>query len=118
MSSAVLLVLMTLPAAALAAQAGVQPGVYRCWSFNISGGAGSCRMSSPITIHADGTYDESSTHGTWRARGNRITLSELKMRGPGVVAGNKIVFEYDFRGMHHTVTYLCQECGGGGGTNR
>ena len=118
MSPAVLLVLLWLPAVAAPAQGGVQPGIYRCWSFNISGGAGSCRMSAPIAIHADGTYDESSTHGKWRVKGNRITLSKLKMRGPGVVAGNKIVFEYDFRGMHHTVTYLCQECSGAGGAKR
>jgi hypothetical protein len=99
---------------AVAAQvhAGVQPGTYRCWSFHISGGAGSCRLSPPITIRADGTYDDSATQGTWRARGDRITFSHSKTRGAGVVAGNRIVFEYDFRGMHHTVTYVCQECGG------
>jgi hypothetical protein len=105
-----------LAVAAPVAQPGVQPGVYRCLSFNISGGTGSCRMSTPITIHADGTYDESSTHGTWRERGKRITLSESRFRGPGVVAGNRIVFEYDFRGMRHTVTYLCRECAADGPT--
>jgi len=110
------LVFAWLPAVAAQAQAGVLPGVYRCWSFNISGGAGSCRLSPPITIRADGTYDDVAAQGTWRARGNRITFSESKSRGPGVVAGNRIVFEYDFRGMHHTVTYVCQDCGGGGGT--
>jgi hypothetical protein len=110
MSSALTFVFACLVASAAHAQAGVQPGVYRCWSFEISGGAGNCRLSPPITIRADGTYDDIATQGKWRARGNRITFSESSSRGPGLVTGNRIVFAYDFRGMHNTVTYVCQEC--------
>ncbi|HXD40111.1 MAG TPA: hypothetical protein VN649_06085 [Ramlibacter sp.] len=106
------LVLAAVPAVAAPAQAKVQPGVYRCLSFNIAGGAGSCRLSTPIIINANGTYEESASSGTWRVKGNRIVFSDMKMRGPGLITGNKIVFEYDFRDMHHTVTYLCQECSG------
>jgi hypothetical protein len=111
---AVLCALAWLPAAAAQAQAGVQPGNYRCWSYNVSGGAGNCRLAVPIAIRADGTYSESSAQGKWRASGDRITFSESKIRGPGVVSGNRIVFEYDYGGRHHTVTYLCQDCSGGG----
>jgi hypothetical protein len=116
MSSALRFVFVCLLASAAQAQAGVKPGVYRCWSFEISGGAGNCRLSPPITIRADGTYDDIATQGTWRVRGNRITFSESNSRGPGLVKDNRIVFEYDFRGMRHKVTYACQECAAAGGT--
>jgi hypothetical protein len=116
MSSPVRFVFVCFLALCAHAQAGVQPGVYRCWSFEISGGAGSCRLSPPITIRADGTYDDMATQGKWRARGNRITFSESRSRGPGLVTGNRIVFDYDFRGMHNTVTYVCQECGAAAAT--
>lgn len=89
----------------------LQFGTYRCWSYNVSGGGGSCRLAAPVVINADGTYQESSTRGTYRVAGNRIQFSESTIRGPGVIAGeNQIVFEYDYRGFRHNVTYLCQDC--------
>lgn len=93
----------------------LEPGTYRCWSYNVSGGGGSCRLAPPIVIHADGTYQESSTRGTYRVAGNRIYFSESTVRGPGLVSGwNQITFEYDYRGWRHTVTYLCQDCASSG----
>ncbi|HYD78181.1 MAG TPA: hypothetical protein VEC06_00090 [Paucimonas sp.] len=93
------------------ADAGVQPGTYRCWSYNVSGGGGTCRLAPPIVINPDGTYQESRTSGTYQASGGRITFSESKIRGSGHIADhNRIVFEYDYNGRRHTVTYLCQEC--------
>lgn len=105
---AAMLAILLLPTAASA----LQFGSYRCWSYNVSGGGGSCRLAPPIMIRADGTYQESSTSGTYRIDGNRIYLSRSTVRGPGVIAGeNQITFDYDYRGWHHTVTYLCQDCG-------
>lgn len=104
---AAMLAVLLAPAAASA----LQFGSYRCWSYNVSGGGGSCRLASPIVIRADGTYQESSTSGTYRIDGNRIYLSRSIIRGPGVIAGeNQVTFDYDYRGWHHTVTYLCQDC--------
>jgi len=53
----------------------------------------------------------SSEKGTYKVQGGSVVLSESKIRGPGKLeAGNHVVFEYDFKGMHHRVTYLCQNC--------
>jgi hypothetical protein len=93
-----------------AAASDLQSGSYRCRSYNVSGGGGTCRLAAPIVIRADGSYQESSTSGTYRVVGNRIHFSQSTIRGPGVIAGNQITFEYDYRGWHHTVTYLCQDC--------
>jgi hypothetical protein len=89
-------------------------GQYRCWSYNVSGGGGSCRLAPPLVLNSDGTYQMSSEKGTYKVEDGKVVLSESKIRGPGKLeAGNHIVFEYDLKGMHHTVTYLCQSCGAG-----
>lgn len=86
-------------------------GRYRCWSYNVSGGGGSCRMAPPLVLHQDGTYEMSSERGTYTVEGDRIALSKSAIRGPGRLQnGNQIVFDYNHRGRRHTVTYLCQEC--------
>lgn len=86
-------------------------GTYRCWSYNVSGGAGSCRLSPPMILNPDGTYQMSSERGTYTVKGDTIILSESKIRGPGKLQnGNQIVFEYSYKGLNHTVTYLCQDC--------
>lgn len=85
-------------------------GVYRCWQYNISGGSGNCRLSPPLILSSIGTYTESSTKGTFTVSGDAITFSESKIRGAGkLIEGNKILFEYDYNGLHHTVTYLLSE---------
>lgn len=102
-----------------AAASALQFGSYRCWSYNVSGGGGNCRLAAPIVIRADGSYQESSTAGTYRIVGKRIHFSQSTVRGPGVIAAeNKISFDYDYRGWHHTVTYLCQDCGATSGSAR
>lgn len=107
---AVAVVLLFVPSSVSA----LQFGTYRCWSYNVSGGGGSCRLAAPIVINADGTYQESSTRGTYRVAGDRIQFSESTIRGPGTLAGeNQIVFEYDYGGRRHNVTYLCQDCAAG-----
>lgn len=88
----------------------LQIGTYRCASYNVSGGGGSCRLASPIVINADGTYKESSTTGNYRVSGDRIEFSQSTIRGPGTISGNQIHFEYDYRGWRHSVTYACQDC--------
>ncbi len=91
--------------------AALQFGSYRCWSYNVSGGGASCRLTPPIVINPDGSYQESSTQGTYKVSGNRIHFSESTVRGPGEITGqNQIIFEYEYRQWRHTVTYLCQDC--------
>ncbi|MDP2630102.1 MAG: hypothetical protein Q8P56_01720, partial [Candidatus Uhrbacteria bacterium] len=83
-------------------------GSYRCYSYNVSGGGGGdCRLFAPIVLNADGRYYVSSEKGTYAVKGDVITLSESKLRGPGkLVGGTQIRFEYDYNGWHHTITYL------------
>ncbi|MDE3084228.1 MAG: hypothetical protein KGJ37_03275 [Verrucomicrobiota bacterium] len=85
-------------------------GTYRCWSYN-AGGAGSRPPigTPPLVLKTDGTYAISSEHGMYTATGGTVVLSASKIRGPGhLVGGNKIVFEYDYKGRHYIVTYLRQ----------
>ena len=92
------------------AEAGVA-GTYRCWSFNVGGHAGTCELSPPLVLHRDGTYEISSEHGTYKVEGGQIILSKSKVRGPGTLRnGNQIMFQYSYRGLQQTVTYLCQDC--------
>ncbi len=87
--------------------AGIDAGTYRCWSYNVSGGGGSCTLSPAIVLKSDGTYSISSEQGTYQVAGDTLTLSQSKLRGPGkIIDGNKIRFEYDYQTLHHTVTYL------------
>ena len=89
----------------------VPSGTYRCWQYNVSGGGGSCRLASPIVLKSDGTYQESRTAGTYEVRGDRVLFSRSTIRGPGrFEGGNRIRFEYDYKGFHHDVTYLCRDC--------
>lgn len=87
-------------------------GSYRCASYNVSGGGGSCRNMQPLVLRADGTYQHSSTQGRWSAQGGRLHLSESTLWGTGEILGKDTIrFEYDYRGWRHTVTWICQECG-------
>ncbi|MBI3897796.1 MAG: hypothetical protein HY308_05790 [Gammaproteobacteria bacterium] len=97
--------------AAFEAEAAVA-GTYRCASYNVSGGAGSCRNMPRLALNADGSYQYSSTRGRWRVADGKLVLSESKLWGPGKILGHgSIRFEYDYRGWHHVVTWLCQACG-------
>lgn len=93
----------------MTAQANPLAGTYRCWSFNV-GGAGRRCTSPPLVLHPDGTYEMSSERGTYTVEGDDVILSESKIRGRGhLQGGNQIVFEYDFQGLRHRVTYLRHE---------
>lgn len=97
------------PAAPPAALASVA-GTYRCWMFNVGGAGGRCRTSAPIVLRADGSYEESSTRGSWTLRGSQVLLSASAVRGAGrLESGNQIVFEYVYNGRPHRVTYLRQD---------
>lgn len=62
-------------------------------------------------LRTDGTYQVSSERGTYSVKNDQIILSESKIRGPGRLQnGNQIVFEYEYNGWKHTVTYLCGDC--------
>ena len=107
-----MLSLLTAVPAALAQTGTLAPGSYRCASYNVSGGGGSCRNMPRLILHADQSYQFSSTQGRWLAQGGRLQLSESKLWGPGQILGPDTVrFDYDYRGWHHTVTWLCQQCG-------
>ncbi len=95
------------PAPALAGAADVA-GAYRCWSRNVGGAGGPCRTAPALVLRPDGTYSESSAHGTYLVRGDQLVLSASTVRGAGRLEGNRIVFEYVHNGLHHTVTYLKQ----------
>jgi len=93
------------------AAAQVAPGTYRCSSYNVSGGGGSCRTMPPLVLHPDGTYQFSSTTGNWTVRGDKLLLSESKLWGPGAIVGQDTIrFEYEYRGWQHVVTWICQGC--------
>src|SRR5438552_1807709 len=79
---------------------------YRCWSFNVDGGGGRCPSGSPIILHPDGTYQESSVRGRYAVKGDEIVFSKSTVRGPGRIKDRTIVFNYETAGHRYTVTYL------------
>jgi hypothetical protein len=86
------------------AQSGIA-GTYRCVSFNV-GGRGSRCISPPLVLKSDRQYQMSSEHGTYSIRGDRIFLSESRIRGAGQLLGDgEILFEYSYRGLQQSVTY-------------
>jgi hypothetical protein len=88
-----------------------RPGVYRCSSYNVSGGGGSCRNMPLLVLYPDGTYQYSSRRGRWSVRNDTLFLSKSTLWGPGKILGsNTIRFEYDYRGWHHVVTWVCTDC--------
>ena len=52
-------------------------GTYRCWSYHVSGGAGNCRIAPSLVLHADGRYEMSSEHGTYRVSGDVVTCVRI-----------------------------------------
>lgn len=81
-------------------------GTYRCWSYNVSGAGKRC-TSPPLVLNSDGTYQMSSEKGTYTVKGKELFLSESKIRGIGQLQdGRQIVFEYQYNGWNHRVTYL------------
>lgn len=82
-------------------------GTYRCWNFNVGGGGGVCR-NPPLELRTNGTYVMSKERGSYRIRGEKLTLSKSTFRGMGTISadGMQIRFQYKYRGLDHTVTYL------------
>lgn len=109
--------IVTLIGAAPSASAqpgGLAPGTYRCSSYNVSGGGGSCRTAQPLVLSPDGSYRYSSTSGHWTVAQSQLLLSRSTLWGPGEILGsNAVRFAYDYRGWRHTVTWICQECAQG-----
>ena len=105
------LLLLPRSAPAQPGDAALALGTYRCSSYNVSGGGGSCRTMPALVLRPDGTYTYSSTRGGWSIRGDRLVLSESSLWGPGTILGRDTVrFEYDYRDRHHVVTWICQGC--------
>jgi hypothetical protein len=82
-------------------------GTYRCVSQNVGGAGGRC-TSPPLLLNVDRTYQMSSEHGSYRIAGNRLYLSESRLRGTGLISGNDLIFEYSYHGLMQTVTYRRQ----------
>jgi hypothetical protein len=86
-------------------------GAYRCVSFNVGGAGGRCTNAPPINIRPDGSYSESSTTGRYSVSNGRIVFSQSSIRGPGeLLDDNTIRFQYTYKGLAHTATYLCADC--------
>jgi hypothetical protein len=79
-------------------------GTYRCASQNVGGAGGRC-TSPPLILNGDGTYQMSSEHGRYRIAGNRLYLSESRLRGTGQISGDELIFEYAYRGLIQTMIY-------------
>jgi hypothetical protein len=104
-------VLMSAGGHARAQSSALLPGSYRCLSYNVSGGGGSCANMPRLTLNPDGAYEYSSTRGRWSLHDGRLVLSASEFWGPGAIVGRDTVrFEYDYRGWHHVVTWVCQGC--------
>lgn len=106
-------VLLTVPAA-LSAQSSptaIAVGSYRCLSYNVSGGGGSCSSFQRLELNPDGSYQFSSTRGRWSVEDGNLVLSSSKLWGPGKILPDATLrFEYDYRGWHHVLTWTCQGC--------
>lgn len=101
--------LLTHPA--YAQQSSLNPGTYRCRSYNVSGGGGNCATMPPLVLYPDGSYQYSSTRGHWRIHNDSLFLSRSTLWGPGKIIGkNSVRFEYDYRGWHHVLTFVCSNC--------
>jgi len=88
-------------------------GTFRCVSFNVGGAGGRCTNAPPIDIRPDGSYSESSTTGRYTISNGRILFSQSTIRGPGeLIDDNTIRFQYTYKGLAHTATYLCAGCSG------
>jgi alpha-tubulin suppressor-like RCC1 family protein len=85
-----------------------EASVYRCWHFNGGNVGGTCRISTPLVFNADGSYQESTTRGTYTIVGDRVALSASTVRGPGRIDGNTIIFKYVSDNTQFTSTYLLQ----------
>ncbi len=104
---------LAIPAALSAqpSQAGVAVGTYRCLSYNVSGGGGSCSNFQRLVLNPDGTYRFSSTRGRWSVENGNLILSSSKLWGPGKILPDATLrFEYDYRGWHHVLTWTCPGC--------
>lgn len=113
MTCAALVAALSGPQAAAESQsAELMSGTYRCSSYNVSGGGGSCRTMPRLVLDPDGSYRFSSTRGQWSSRKDgQVVLSESRLWGPGtVVAPTTLRFEYDYNGWRHVVTWVCQDC--------
>jgi hypothetical protein len=103
--------MITAAPSASAQSGGLVPGTYRCSSYNVSGGGGSCRTAQPLVLSPDGSYRYSSTVGHWTVDQGRLLLSRSTLWGPGEILGSQAIrFAYDYRGWRHTVTWTCGEC--------
>ena len=86
-------------------------GSYRCLSYNVSGGGGSCASFQRLVLNPDGTYQFSSTRGRWSVENGNLILSSSRLWGPGRIQSDHTVrFEYDYGRWHHVLTWGCQGC--------
>ena len=78
---------------------------FQCASLVVNGRSGRC-TSPPLVLYPDGKYKIWGEQGTYKIEGNRLELSESRKRGRGrLLPGRQIVFEFNYRGKKHIVTF-------------
>ena len=78
---------------------------FQCASVVVNGRIGRC-ASPPLVLYPDGKYKIWGEQGTYKIEGNRLELSESRKRGQGrLLPGRQIVFEFNYRGKKHIVTF-------------
>lgn len=91
-------------------KSGTMEATYKCWTFNVGGSTSKC-TSPPIVLKKDGSYTMSSEKGTYNIAGEKIYLSESKLRGAGTFkeSRSQIIFEYTYNNLKHVVRYLTKD---------
>lgn len=90
---------------------GIATGKYTCFSFNVGGVGGSCTYMPQLTLKPDGSYQYDTSEGHWSIQNNKLVLSKAKTWGRGeILASNKVVFKYYYRGLLQVVTWVCMNC--------
>ena len=86
----------------------VVSGSYRCLEAS---GLANCRTLPPIVLKIDGTYSISSEKGTYSIQGDKIFLSEAKIRGVGSFNSDylQILFQYTYNDRAQKIVYLWED---------
>ncbi len=86
-------------------------GKYSCFMFNVGGVGGDCTYSPELVINPNGTYTYDTSNGTWKVENGKLYLSNAKLWGAGTIeSNNRVVFNYQYKGLKQVVTYLNQYC--------
>jgi len=79
-------------------------GTYRCESIT-SGKLKRRCPSPPLVLNSDGSYQLWNEQGTFMVLDKYVVLSDSRKRGPGLLKGREIVFEYWYKTHKITVNF-------------